>query len=26
KIFGPDIKKIEAIGKEIEMVAKEVKG
>ncbi|WBV62300.1 CusA/CzcA family heavy metal efflux RND transporter [Legionella pneumophila 130b] len=26
KIFGPDIKKIEAIGKEIEMEAKEVKG
>ncbi|MFO9572935.1 CusA/CzcA family heavy metal efflux RND transporter [Legionella pneumophila serogroup 1] len=26
KIFGPDIKKIEAIGKEIEMVAKEVEG
>ncbi|HGC5775829.1 TPA: efflux RND transporter permease subunit, partial [Legionella pneumophila] len=26
KVFGPDIKKIEAIGKEIEMVAKEVKG
>ncbi|AMQ28942.1 TPA: CusA/CzcA family heavy metal efflux RND transporter [Legionella pneumophila] len=26
KVFGPDIKKIEAIGKEIEMVAKEVPG
>ncbi|HAU0830162.1 TPA: efflux RND transporter permease subunit [Legionella pneumophila] len=26
KIFGPDIKKIEAIGKEIEMVAKDVPG
>lgn len=26
KIFGPDIKKIEAIGKEIEMIAKEVPG
>ncbi|HBB7078051.1 CusA/CzcA family heavy metal efflux RND transporter [Legionella pneumophila serogroup 1] len=26
KIFGPDIKKIEAIGKEIEMIAKDVPG
>ncbi|HAT9777358.1 TPA: CusA/CzcA family heavy metal efflux RND transporter [Legionella pneumophila subsp. pneumophila] len=26
KIFGPDIKKIEAIGKDIEMIAKEVPG
>src|SRR3990167_2649898 len=26
KVFGPDIKKIETIGKEIEMVAKEVPG
>ncbi|HHI9467122.1 TPA: efflux RND transporter permease subunit [Legionella anisa] len=26
KIFGPDIKKIESIGKEIEMLAKEVSG